>query len=1147
TVTASLFDLVLEAVETGPRIRFSLEYCSRLFQHETIERWAGYFKKVIAAIVGNPDIKISEIEILSAEEKKQVLVDFNHIEFDYPGDKTLPGLFHEQVQRTPDHIALVGAGEGEEKKRRREEEKRNGIHLSYWELNDQSDHLAGLLIEKGVLPGTIAGLMMERSIDLIIGILGILKAGGAYLPIDPELPEERVNYMLKDSGSGILLTNEQEKRNNCQCSIVNYQLSMSGRPRLGLHHSNHLAYVIYTSGSTGRPKGVPITYANLSPLLHWGFSCLGLGVKDRFLQNLAYYFDWSVWEIFIALTTGASLYMVPKELLLNPGACVAFMTRNDITVLHTTPTQYGYYLKTTEKLFTLKYLFIGAEKLNPGLVRSTFQSVEEHCRVFNMYGPTECTIISAVLEIRRLENFEKALSIPIGRAVGNTNLFILNKNLNLCPVKISGELYIAGDGVAQGYVNRPELTADKFIHFHHSSFGIHHLKLYRTGDLAKWLPDGNVEFLGRIDHQVKIRGFRIELGEIEKRLLDHAHIKEAVTVVKTDESGDKYLCAYIVSAKELDSSDLKEYLAGYLPGYMIPSYIMFIDKIPLALNGKIDREALPRPGWENTGVYVAPVNEIEMKLAEIWAEVLQIDRNRISTHDDFFALGGHSLKTITLTSVIHRELQVKIPQAEVFLNPTVRELAHYIDKAVKTHYDSIEPVEKKQYYILANAQKRLYVLHQLNPLNVAYNMPQIISLPRGFETGKLTGIFKRLINRHESLRTSFHITPGNQAVQVIHNDIDFKIEYSTGYIGDDIHHFIHSFVRPFDLSKAPLLHAGLVKCAGESYILLVDMHHIISDGVSHQVLIEDFKALYNGNELPPLRIHYKDFAEWQNSVSQVENIKRQEAYWLKEFEGDIPILNLPFDFSQPGNPSFEGDAVDFSIEKKYLEAMENIASQQGVTMYMMHLALFNVLLARLCGQEDIVIGTASAGRRHADLQRIIGMFVNTLALRNYPQYQKNFIDFLLEIKQSTLAAFENQDYPFEDLVNKVAPDRNIDRNPLFNVMFNFLEMDVPGKMPFNGYERRQAPPQTMFEQDVNASKFDLTLTISKIGADFHFSIRYRIDLFKRETIRDITHSFRELVSGVVDNPTGKIADLKILSQLEIEEEWSGLCADLENE
>ncbi|HLP58410.1 MAG TPA: amino acid adenylation domain-containing protein [Candidatus Deferrimicrobium sp.] len=1161
----SKFDLTFFVDEQEDDIDINIEYYTPIFKLETIQRLASHLKNIIHAAAGNYLSRLKDIEILTAAEKKKLIYEFNEPGRDYPKNKTIHQLFAGQVEKTPDRIGLVGpVGQ---------------VGLSYKELNEQSGRLAGLLIEKGVTAGDMVGIMMERSIALITGILGILKAGCAYVPINPGNPAGRIDFMLKDSGARVLInkspleirnskyetnsndknTNDQNKKPHFGIDFVlnfenlNFYIVSNFEFRNSNFDSANLAYLIYTSGSTGNPKGVPITHANVCPLLHWGYRHLGIGSKDRTLQNLSYYFDWSVWEIFITLTTGAALVIVPGEWLLNPGEAIPFMKKNDITVLHATPSQYQHFISGGPQFETLKYLFLGAEALTVDLLKRSFDSLRGDCRVFNMYGPTEAAIISTVLEIKRGEEhkFIGLTGVPIGKPVANVSLFVLNKDFNLCPINIIGELCIGGDGVARGYLNNPESTAEKFK-FNKSHRSDMPDILYKTGDLSRWLPNGNIEFLGRLDHQVKIRGFRIELAEIENQLRDHPHINEAVVLLSDTITGseDKYLCAYIVPGKEFTAAALKEYLAGRLPGYMIPTYFVQIEKIPLTPNGKIDREALPQPGQQDAGIYVAPVNEIETKLVAIWAEILHIDKDKISTRDNFFNVGGHSLKATSLTAAIHKEFNVKVPQAEVFLNPTVQGLANYIGRAVRTRYDSIEPVEKKEYYVLSAAQKRLYILQQMNPLGTAYNMPQVVPLVGDWDVEKLTGSFRRLIDRHESLRTSFQ-TVNYQPVQKVHeaNDVEFKLEYDED---TSLNGTMECFIRPFDLSQPPFLRAGLLKLIGQDKItslLLVDMHHIISDGVSQDILVRDFLA---DGTLPPLRIQYKDYAEWQNSRAQIENIKQQETYWLREFEDEISPLELPYDFPRPEIQSFAGDVIHFNIEKQLLRASGTIASQGDVTMYMMFLALFNVFLARLCGQEDIVIGTVSAGRRHADLERIIGMFVNTLAIRNYPQPQKSFNDFLQEIKQRILIAFENQDYPFEYLVDKVVPDRDINRNPLFDVMFNFLELDeAPGKGPGTepGYDFEQGVNGV---NDVNASKFDMTLTITKMGADdFLFNIRYSTQLFKEETIRDVIRAFKEVVTGIVANPNIKIAEIKITPQLEInmnmESAWTGSCADLENE
>ncbi|HLP60911.1 MAG TPA: amino acid adenylation domain-containing protein, partial [Candidatus Deferrimicrobium sp.] len=766
----SKFDFTLIIVPSQDRFSFVVEYCTKLFKASTIHAFISYFKTIISRVVENPGIRLGQIEIISQAEKQQILEVFNHSEIEYPTAKNIAQLFQEQVERTPHAVALIGK-EPAHAAHAAQTETLSLIFLTYEQLNEKARGAAGVLEQKNVAPGSPVGIMVERSPEMIVGILGILKAGCGYVPLNPKAPASRTDYMLTECGVDILLTThslfEKEDKGNKVSkwqgetilleSIVDHSNSLSP-----LHHSsfilypsNHPAYVIFTSGSTGRPKGVAITHANLSPLLHWGYHQLGLGPKDRTLQNLAYYFDWSVWEIFITLTSGASLWTLPDEIVLEPETCVSFINRHEITVLHATPTQYRYLTGThagaraprNPETMSLRYLFIGAEKLSFGLVERSFDLVNRDCRVFNMYGPTEATIISAVLEIDRtgFKSTENRLSVPIGRAVGNGLLLVLDRYLNLCPVNMTGELYIGGDGVAMGYLNNPELTAEKFIKIHP-----YHSILYRTGDLVRWLPDGNVEFFGRIDQQVKIRGQRIELGEIENQLLQHGLVKETVVLAKENENGEPYLCAYIV-LHHGDTDDagntpeplpystyaavLKEYLSHSLPDYMIPSYIIPLEKIPLTANGKLDINALPaaKTGAGAGEKYAAPTDEIERTLVRLWGEVLNHRHPvKIGIDDNFFELGGHSLKATILASRVHKELDARLPLAEIFRLPTIRELAEFIKEAVGVRYEryaDIEPVEKKDFYVLAPAQKRLYVIDQMVPHSTAYNMPEVFSMP----------------------------------------------------------------------------------------------------------------------------------------------------------------------------------------------------------------------------------------------------------------------------------------------------------------------------------------------------------------------------------------------------------------------------------
>ncbi|HLP61944.1 MAG TPA: condensation domain-containing protein, partial [Candidatus Deferrimicrobium sp.] len=547
-------------------------------------------------------------------------------------------------------------------------------------------------------------------------------------------------------------------------------------------------------------------------------------------------------------------------------------------------------------------------------------------------------------------------------------------------------------------------------------------------------------------------------------------------------------------------------LSSRLPGYMVPSFIVLIKKISLTPNGKVDLGALPGPEAVSKAEYIAPQNEVEEKLTLIWSEILGIEQEMISMDANFFELGGHSLKATILVSRIHRELNVSLPLSELFRNPTIRGLAAYMSEAGENSYQSIMPVEAKEYYRLSFAQQRMYILQQMDLNSTAYNMPQLVPLAEQVDMERLAETFKKLIERHESLRTSFHMI-GDEPVQVVHQEVEFKI---AGFENRD------PGSHAFDLSKAPLLRVGAGK-----HLLFVDMHHIISDGISHQVLREDFQALYNGRSLVPLRIQYKDFAHWQNSPKETERIHGQMLYWLNEFSGEIPVLELPLDYPRPLVQSFEGASVNFELTSAETRGLNELALQGGATLFMVLAAAVNILLAKLGGREEIIIGTPVAGRRHADLEKIIGMFVNTLALRNYPVGERTFSEFLGEVKERILMVFENQEYPFEGLVDKLALKRDVGRNPLFDVMFSLQNIETVSN---------SGDPQA--GHLVKTAKFDLTITAVENGREMLFTIQYGTKLFKPETIERFSLYFKKIVSQVIANPVLKIKDIEIIPEQE---------------
>jgi acyl carrier protein len=705
-------------------------------------------------------------------------------------------------------------------------------------------------------------------------------------------------------------------------------------------------------------------------------------------------------------------------------------------------------------------------------------------------------------------------------------------------------LYISGAGVGRGYLNCPELTRERFTRgsfekppldptkllFNHSPITNHQSPIYKTGDRARWMPAGGasggvIQFLGRADDQVKIRGYRVELSEIQKQLLEYKTITDAVVVVRhsPNDPRDKFVCAYIVTANDSNMPGLKRFLAEKLPAYMIPAYFIPIEKIPLTPNGKLDKKSLPLPEIKAGDNYVAPRNQLEKKLVNIWANVLGINEDIISIDANFFQLGGHSLKATSLIALVHRQLNVKIPITEVFKYPTIRSLANVLNKAPGEAFTAIEPVEKKEYYELSPAQERFYFIQQTNIESTAYNMPGFFILNENPGRNKFEQVFASLLARHESLRTSFEIVNERPVQKIVYSPA-FQLEYNEE-IGKNSEEVIRSFIRPFDLAKAPLLRVGLVKVEATKYLLMIDMHHIISDVISLAVLIDDFISIYQGKQLPSLKVQYKDYCGWVRREQDREPMARQERYWLNQFTGNIQVLDLPTDYPRGPEKTFAGDTIHFNLPTDMDRELMKMALAEGVSMFMLVLALFNILLSKLSGREEIIIGTLMAGRRHKDLDPVIGLFTNTIALKNDAAGNKTFKEFLAGVGQSTLEAYENQDYPFLNLVNKLPIGKSKNRNPLFDILFfldNLFQRST-GKMAEEMPNLKIKPYD--YKRDI--SKMDLTLTGVEMQDGLSFRIEYSTQLFKKETIERFIDYFKDIVQQVCADINIRLGDIHI--------------------
>lgn len=1115
-------NMIFSFLRKEESIEGEVEYNPLLYKKEGVEDILYHFPRLLYEAIKNADTPVVNLEILTTEEKKRLLDEINDTQADYPGNKTIHGLFREQVEKTPAHTAA--------------EESDTGRLLSYRELNDKANQLSGCLRERGVGPGTIAAIMGERQLEIIIGILAILKTGAGYLPLDAQNPDERIKFILKDSRASVFLS---------QPDIIHQRQDMfrefSPGSIIDIHHqeiykgkpvdapgidiaSTELAYIIYTSGTTGKPKGVMIRHKSLVNYITWAVKKYVTKEPVNFPFYTSIGFDLTVTSIFTPLVTGNAIVIYSGW---NKGNLIERIVKdNKVGVIKLTPAHLS--LIQHEKLIPtggienspclVKRLVVGGEMLEYQLAQDIHHNFNGDIEIYNEYGPTEATVGCMIYKFK--PGKDKGISVSIGVPVDNAGIYLLDKNLKPVPIGAVGELYVSGAGLAVGYLNNVRLTAEKFLAnpFKKGEY------MYQTGDLGKWLPNNNLEFLGRIDQQIKLRGFRIELGEIENGLQEHEHIKKALVVIHdpadTQKKGEKLLCAYIVADKELTASALREYLAGKLPDYMIPSFFVKLDKIPLNTNGKVDWKALPPPDLQGETEYVPPGNKMEEQLVEIWSTVLGRTRELIGIKSNFFEMGGHSLSATVLIAEIHKAFEVKIPLVDIFRFPTIKGLTAHIknSKEVKTDvFLSIKPVEKKEYSMLSSMQRRLYVLQQMDLQDISYNVTQGVILEGQLERAHLERAFQKLINRHESLRTSFHMIL-DKPVQRIHDHVEFKMEYHESSSPG----MAQQFVRPFDLSQAPLIRVGLLKLNDNKHLLRADMHHIISDGVSQAILVQDFARLYNQQELPALTLQYKDFSYWQTSEHQVKAIQQQKEYWLNEFVGEIPVLNLATDYPRAAVKNSQGSIVTFEIEREEFKVLSDWALKEQATLTTVLLTVFYVLLLKLSGQEDMVIGVPSAGRQHADLKQIIGMFVNTLALRNYPENQKPFIDFLGEVKENMLKAFENQDYPFEELVEQVAVKRDVSRHPLFDVMLvqenvGFSPIEIPGLtlLPYE-YEKR-------------ISKFDLTLWAVETPQNLVLRFEYCTKLFKKETIEGFAVYYRKIISSVIKNPKQAISGIEIIT------------------
>lgn len=1104
----SKFDLSMEIIPINAEYMLRYEYCTNLFNEEFIKKFSVHYEQILNIILENIDIKISDIDMLSTDERNQILYDFNNTSMDYPYTKNIVDLFEEQVRKTPDSIAVVSDNQS----------------LTYQELNEKANQLAHLLISKGINIGDVVGVYLTRCPELLVSIFGILKSGAVYMPMYTGYPVDRLKYMLENSSAKYMITTEKMATNIdtdvpkilADGSFINlniYDLPTS-------LSSDNLAYIIYTSGSTGRPKGVKITHRNLINFVY-AFSKYynGITTKDTFLASTNISFDVSIWEIFLPLLNGAKLVLNTEEIISNISLYCENILRNKITALYIPPNILNevYTLLSKNSKVYINKLLVGVEPIKNGTLNQ-YYDLNPNMIIVNGYGPTEATICSTALVYSKNADINSFVSI--GRPLYNNKIYIMDSDNNLCPIGVNGEIYIAGDGVGKGYLNNEIETSKSFIH----SYISNDLSLlYKTGDLAKWNEDGTISFSGRLDNQVKLSGYRIELSEINNCINQYSGIGSVYTTIMKNNNKD-CIVSYITSKYTVDIENLVTFLRSKLPFYMIPTFLIQIDNFPLTPNGKIDKHKLPLPNFESTTDYIEPNTDTEKALFDILTSLLGIDK--ISITDNLFDYGMDSLLAIKLAVRILDELHVSITVKDVFQQPRIKELALYISSLANVNRNSISAINKRNYYPLSSAQKRIYYSSNMNKNSVLYNISGGIVIDHNLDINRLQESFQTLVNRHEVLRTHFDVVD-NDVFQFIDDNVTFSLITETSK-SDDLDSLYSTFLKPFDLSKAPLFRAKVIYLPSGKKFLLIDMHHIISDGTSLNILLKELCSLYNNQSLYESNIDYKDFTIWEQQLFETDNFQKSKDFWVKQYKDEIPLLNMPSTFSRPSVKSFDGTSYYTKLPNDIFEKIHTISNSLGITPYMLFLSAYYILLSKYSSQDDIVIGTPIVNRELPELSNMVGMFVNTLALRNTVNHSYSFREFTNKLKEYCLSAFQNQIYPFDELIKDINFKRDNSRNPLFDIMFIYQNAGYP-EIDFNGCKAEYYIPNS------NVSKFDLSLEVVPMNEEYLLRYEYCTKLFDEAFIQRLSAHYIQILTSVLENVDIKISNIDMLSKKEREQ------------
>ena len=1082
------------------------DYKNHKYSQKDISCFHARICHIIEQILDNNNILLTDIDIVTEKEKEQLLYEFNKPSISFPKDATIVSLFEKQVILTPNNIAV----------------KFEDNFLTYEELNSKANQLARYILNNGAKKGDIIGLRMDRSLEMIIGILAIIKAGCAYLPINMYYPIDRVLYMLTDSNASMLLTsNTIDDVLLLDIPIISIDLSNE----TGIYSSNStnletvispedLIYIIYTSGSTGKPKGAMLCHRNVVRLFKNDAPLYDFSENDVWTMFHSVSFDFSVWEMYGALLFGGKLVIVPEAVARDTNLYLDLLRKEKVTILNQTPT-YFYNLLNSEldrldSSLCLRYIIFGGEALNPKSIQK-WHFKYPFTKLINMYGITETTVHVTFKELTE-KDLKHNLS-NIGKPIPTLQVLILDQNQNLLPCGVEGEICVLGDGVFKGYLNRPDLNVQKLIHSKYSNN-----ILYRSGDSALFHSNGEIEYLGRIDKQVKLRGFRVELGEIEEKILLNANIKSCSVVKRVDSNGRDILCAYYTSNSNIEIKKIEEALQQDLPYYMIPQHFIKVDKMPTNINGKIDYAALPLPFSIEKRQNIVPArNNIDKVLINSFKKILKVQK--ISIDDTFLDIGGDSLSAISISSLISKKLNINVTVKDILESSTIRSLSDLISQKDVLHNksNSISNVQVSESYPLSYAQRRIYYASKMiGKDSIAYNTPGALLVDGLLDCQNVKQAFKKIIQNQSSFRTIF-ISNGEEVQQKILDTVDFNIDifYNTE---KDINNILKTFSKPFNLEKAPLLKVEIHYIDNKQTLLLFDSHHIIMDGVSLEILIKDFFNIYNGLSIGSLPIEYKDYAVYEKEFLNSDTIKKSEKYWLTRFKNyDFESLNLPYDYTLPANRGYIGNKIYNTIEQSLFDKVNNLAKELQISPYIVFLTSLFITLYKYTGQPDIVIGSPVANRTIPETRDIIGMFVNNIAIRAKVPTSKTVSTFLEKIKKIVTEDLENQAYPYDLLVKKLHIPMDNSKNPLFDIVLTYQSQQTN-----NNYK--------LIPVNTNTAKFNITIEIEP--QNNNINIEYRTDIFKEETIRSFVSHYLFVLKQLLDNPNGKIDDINIVTPKE---------------